>query len=72
MRKSISVSLPETLKRELDEVVRAEGTTRSDVIREAVREHLVARRMQALRRELVPYAEARGVFTDEDVFRTVS
>jgi metal-responsive CopG/Arc/MetJ family transcriptional regulator len=72
MRESISISLPEELKSELDEAVRAEGVTRSDVVREALREYLFIRRFRALRQELMPYAEAKGVFTDEDVFREVS
>ena len=71
MRESISISLPEDLKTELDEAVRAEGVSRSDVVREAVREYLFIRRFRALRQELIPYAEAAGVFTDEDVFRAV-
>lgn len=72
MREGISISLPAALKNELDEVIRAEGSSRSDVIGEAVREYLFARRVQALRHRLAPCAEARGVYTDEDVFRTVS
>ena len=71
MRESVSISLPEDLKAELDEVVRVEGVSRSDVVREAVREYLFIKRFRALRRELIPYAEAAGVFTDEDVFRAV-
>ena len=71
MRESISISLPEDLKAELDEAVRVEGVSRSDVVREAVREYLFIKRFQALRQELIPYAEAAGVFTDEDVFRAV-
>ena len=71
MRESISISLPEDLKAELDEAVRVEGVSRSDVVREAVREYLFIRRFRALRQELIPYAEAAGVFTDEDVFRAV-
>ena len=71
MRESISISLPEDLKAELDEAVRADGVSRSDVVREAVREYLFIRRFRALRQELIPYAEAAGVFTDEDVFRAV-
>ena len=71
MRESISISLPKDLKAELDEAVRVEGVSRSDVVREAVREYLFIRRFRALRQELIPYAEAAGVFTDEDVFRAV-
>ena len=69
MRESISISLPKDLKAELDDAVRVEGVSRSDVVREAVWEYLFIRRFRALRQELIPYAEAAGVFTDEDVFR---
>jgi metal-responsive CopG/Arc/MetJ family transcriptional regulator len=72
MRESISISLPEDLKDELDRFTRAEGTTRSDLVREALREYLFSRRLRSLRQELMPYAEAQGIYTDEDVFREVS
>ena len=72
MRESISISLPGDLKAELDDLTDAEGVSRSDVVREALREYLFSRRFRALRRELMPYAEAQGIFTDEDVFREVS
>ena len=72
MRENISVSLPKELKAELDQLTRAEGISRSDLIREAVREYLFAHQLRALRQRLRPYAEARGVYTDEDVFDEVS
>jgi metal-responsive CopG/Arc/MetJ family transcriptional regulator len=72
MRESISISLPEELKDELDRVTESEGISRSDLVREAVREYLFARRFRALRQELMPYAEAQGIYTDEDVFRAIS
>jgi len=72
MRESISVSIPAELKAELDRFTAAEGVSRSDLFREALREYLFARRFRALRRELMPYAEAQGLYTDEDVFRTFS
>jgi metal-responsive CopG/Arc/MetJ family transcriptional regulator len=72
MRESISISLPEDLKDELDRVTRADGVSRSDVVREAVREYLFVRQFRVLRQRLVPYAEAQGIYTDEDLFREVS
>ncbi len=72
MRESISISLPEGLKAELDEAVQAEGVSRSDVVRQALRDHLFVRRFRDLRRQLMPYAEAQGAFTDEDIFDEVS
>ena len=72
MRESISISLPSELKADLDRFTEAEGVSRSDLFREALREYLFIRRFRALRRELMPYAEAQGLYTDEDVFRTFS
>jgi len=72
MRESISISLPEALKAELDRFTQAEGISRSDLVREAVREYLFTRRFRALRQELMPYAEAQGIYSDEDVFRELS
>lgn len=72
VRESISVSLPGALKKELDRFSKREGATRSDVIREALSEYMFVRRFRDLRRRMIPYAEAQGVVTDEDVFREVS
>jgi metal-responsive CopG/Arc/MetJ family transcriptional regulator len=72
MRESISISLPEDLKTELDRVTEAEGISRSDIVREALRDYLFIRRLRALRQELMPYAEAQGIYTDEDVFGVIS
>jgi hypothetical protein len=41
-------------------------------VREALRRYLAVREFQRLRESLIPFAEAQGVFTDEDVFRIVS
>ena len=72
MRESISISLPAELKADLDRFTEAECVSRSDLFREALREYLFIRRFRALRRELMPYAEAQGLYTDEDVFRAFS
>jgi len=44
MRESISISLPNDLKAELDRVISREGISRSELIREALRDHLFSRR----------------------------
>ena len=72
MRESISISLPEEIKAELDRFSEAQGISRSDTVRAALQEYLFIRKFRALRSKMVPYAEAQGVFTDEDVFRLVS
>ena len=72
MRETITVSLPGWLRRKLDKLTKQEHLNRSDVVREALRQYLVRREFQRLRTTLIPEAEKRGIYTDEDVFRHVS
>jgi len=72
MRETITVSIPEDLKRELDAVVRREGLTRSDLVRESLKKFLAIRRFRELRMKLTAKAKAQGIHTDQDVFDLVS
>jgi metal-responsive CopG/Arc/MetJ family transcriptional regulator len=72
MRDTITISLPEDLKRELDALTKEEGLTRSDLVRESVRTFLTVRRFRRLRMKLLAKASAQGVLTDQDVFDRVS
>ena len=72
MRQTVAVSLPPELAAELDAVAEREGASRSEIVRDALRRYLAVREFQRLRESLVPFAEAHGLFTEEDVFRNVS
>lgn len=48
------------------------GRSRSEFVRAAVRREIALETFELLRREVLPFAEARGYLTDEDVFRDVS
>lgn len=72
MRSTITVSIPENVKSELDRVSDAEGISRSDIVRESVRDYLFVRKFRSLRKVMVPEAAKQGVFTDQDVFSRVS
>ena len=72
MKEVVTIRLETELQRELDEVCKQLGRTRSEVVRDALRRQLSLMRFERTRRRLIPYAEARGYLTDEDVFRDVS
>ena len=72
MRETVSISLPEDIKTELDEAVAEEGISRSDLVRRALGDFLFVRRFRTMRRELIPHAESHGIFSDEDVFERTS
>jgi predicted transcriptional regulator len=69
---TITVRIDDELAPILDEVCRGSGRTRSEVIRSALKRHLALVRFQQLRRQTMPYAEAHGFLTDEDVFDSIS
>ena len=72
MRQTVAVSLPAELTTQLDAVAAEEGTSRSEIVRDALRRYLALRHFQRVRDAVVPYAEAAGILSDEDVFRTLS
>ena len=69
---ALTIRLDRDLDRQLDRVAAATGRSRSDLVRDALRRQLALTQFEQLRRRLVPFAEARGYLTDEDVFRDVS
>ena len=69
---TVTIRLQPDLQRQLDDVSRDLGMTRSEVVRDALRRQLAVRRFEAIRERLMPFAEARGYLTDDDVFRNVS
>lgn len=72
MRSTITVSIPEELREELDAAAERQGVSPSDLIRESLRKYLLLCEFQELRKEMVPHAARQGIFTDQDVFDRVS
>jgi Arc/MetJ-type ribon-helix-helix transcriptional regulator len=72
MRDTITIRLPERLQKELDREVRAKKASKSEIIRDAISRYLAVRRFQRLRKKALPFAEAQGLLTDEDIFKAIS
>jgi predicted transcriptional regulator len=69
---AVTIRLDPELEAQLDRVAKRSGRTRSDVVREALRRQLALAQFEDLRKRMMPFAEAAGYLTDEDVFRDVS
>lgn len=69
---TLSIRLDEDLDRLLGKASRQIGKNRSEVARDALRRQLRLTQFEAIRRRMMPFAEARGFLTDEDVFAQVS
>lgn len=69
---TLTFRLDEDLDKLLLKAARKSGKNRSEIAREALRRQLRISQFETLRRRIMPFAEARGYLTDEDVFRDVS
>lgn len=69
---ALTIRLDPELARQLTRLARRTGRSRSEVVREALRRQLALAQFEDLRRRIMPFAEARGYLTDEDVFGDVS
>ncbi len=65
----ITISLPTDLLQETQRVAREEARTRSDLIRDALRQYLASRRWQRLRQWGAETAERLGMKTEADLQR---
>lgn len=70
MRRTVAISLDEKTCKKLDAIARREGVSRSDLIRESLRDFLFVRNFRRLRSRLM--AKAQGIYKDQDVFDRVS
>lgn len=70
--REIVLRLNESLERDLMRLAVRLGLDPSEVALDLLRRQLSIEELKRLRKAMRPYAEARGYFTDEDVFRDVS
>jgi len=66
---TLTIRLDAKLEKDLDRVAKSSGRTKSEIAREALRRQVAVARLRELRRKTLPFAEAQGLVTDEDVFR---
>jgi predicted transcriptional regulator len=69
---TLTIRLPDDLRNELDRISRHENKAVSDIVRESLRRYVAVERFRGIRRKILPFAEAQGLLTDEDVFKALS
>ncbi len=72
MPDTITIRVSKRLQKELNKVIKTEKTSKSEIIRNAIDRYLTAKRFHQLRKQVLPFAEAQGLLTDEDVYKAVS
>ncbi len=66
---ALTIRIDRQLERQLDSVAKQTGRSRSDIARDALRRRLAVLQFDEARRQVMPFAEAEGYLTDEDVFK---
>lgn len=69
---TLTLRIDDELEQQLEQLAQSRHSTKSQVVREVLKKHLALAQLRKMRSELIPYAEAAGYYTDEDVFRVVS
>jgi predicted transcriptional regulator len=69
---AVTIRIEPGLQKLLDKVCKQSGRTRSDIVRDSLMRQLSIIRFDQLRRQVLPFAEAQGYLTDEDVNKAVS
>jgi predicted transcriptional regulator len=68
----ITIRLDHELNLLLTRISQSTGKNKSDIIRQALVRQLRIDQFEEIRRQVLPFAEARGLLIDEDIFFQVS
>ncbi len=69
---SLTIRLDKDLEGLLIEASKRSGRNRSEIAREALKKQLNMDKFESLRKRIMPFAEARGYLTDEDITSQIS
>jgi predicted transcriptional regulator len=72
MNQTLTIRLPEDLRKSLEAMSETEQKPISDLVRDSIRRYIATQRFRQLRNATLPLAESQGILTDDDVFELIS
>jgi predicted transcriptional regulator len=69
---TITIRLPEGIRSDLQKLSQAQNKPVSVIVRESIRRYIAVEKFRGLRKKVLPFAEAQGFLTDEDIFKAIS
>jgi len=72
MNQTLTIRIPDNLREGLQELSRSENKPVSDIVRESLKRYLAISRFRKLKNMVLPFAEAQGILSDEDIFNLIS
>lgn len=69
---TLTIRIDKDLENLLIKASNRSGKNRSEIAREALKRQLRIEQFEELRKRVMPFAEARGILTDDDIFDQIS
>ena len=69
---TLTIRLDDRLEKQLAKLAKKARRPKSEIAREALRRQVAIQQFRQLRKQALPFAEAAGYLSDEDIFRDVS
>jgi predicted transcriptional regulator len=66
---TLKIRLTDELREDLLEISRTESRPISEIVRDSLSRYVALQQFRAIRRRILPFAEAQGLVTDEETFR---
>jgi len=71
MEKIITIRIPDELVIELIRISKEQDRPVSSLVRDSLKQYIKIYRFRRLREKLMPFAEAQGLLTDEDIYEKI-
>ena len=71
MEKIITIRIPDELDIELIRISKEQDRPVSSLVRDSLKQYIKIYRFRQLREKLMPFAEAQGLLTDEDIYEKI-
>jgi len=68
----LTISITEELEKEINQLVKEENNSKSELIRRAIKDYIYFKKLKNLRETMMLKTDAQKVYTDEDIFKIVS
>ena len=72
MPQTLTIRIPDELRESLKDISKTEHKPVSDIVRESLRSYVTVHKFRAIRKKVLPFAEAQGFLEDEDIFEKLT
>ncbi|MEI8345938.1 MAG: CopG family transcriptional regulator [Pseudomonadota bacterium] len=69
---TVTVRVSPKQRTDLLKISKEEHISVGDIVRNAIDSFLAVKKFRLLRKKVLPFAEAEGLLTDEDIFKAIS